>query len=258
MHNGSGGFNRILKSDGMKAIILAAGFGKRLGHMTENIPKAVISVVSQPLICHAVNFAKRIGVNQTIVVGGYKSEHVWKAIKDEPIIRLENRDYRKGNLYSLAVAKDFMDDDFVQINVDHLYPSQIARSVAAIPPGIWAFSDFDRPLHQDDMKIKISGRREKEAFITLISKALHDYDGGYCGLTVVAGSDRAHYMSALDNVLGRGKEDAVVEDVFVELINNRIPPKVYDMSGTRWLEIDTPEDLSNAERILRMKPCFLD
>jgi choline kinase len=150
-----------------------------------------------------------------------------------------------------------MDDDFVQINVDHLYPASVAHMIKNISGGIWAFSDFDRPLFQDDMKIKITGHADK-AFISRISKGLNDYDGGYCGITVVAGSDRDDYKTSLNNVLCRGSEDAVVEDVFVELISNNKPPKVYDMSGTRWLEVDTPEDLANAERILRMKPFFLN
>lgn len=241
----------------MNAIILAAGFGKRLGHLTKTIPKASICVASQPLIRYAVNFAKIIGVSRIVVVGGYKSEHVWKALAGENIIKLENRDYYKGNLYSLATAGKYMDDGFVQINVDHLYPASVAHMIKNISAGIWAFSDFDRPLYQDDMKIKITGHGN-ETFISSISKKLHDYDGGYCGINVVAGSEREDYMTSFRNVLSRSNEDAVVEDVFTELISNNKPPKVYDMSGIRWLEVDTPEDLANAERILKMKPFFLN
>jgi choline kinase len=226
--------------------------------LTETIPKAAVCIASQPLIRYAVNFAKLIGVSQIIVVGGYKSDHVWEAIAGEEIIKLENSDYHKGNLYSLATAGEYMDDDFVQINVDHLYPRCVSHMIKNISEGIWAFSDFDRPLCQDDMKIKISGRTDKKAFITKISKKLHDYDGGYCGITVVSGSTREDYMTSFNNVLCRDREDAVVEDVFVELISNNKPPKVYDMSGTRWLEVDTPEDLANAERILRMRPFIID
>jgi choline kinase len=241
----------------MKAIILAAGFGKRLGYFTKDIPKASVCVASRPLIRYAVNFARHTAANQIIVVGGYKSNCIWEDLVGEEVVKVENRDYHKGNLYSLSAACEYMDDDFIQINVDHLYPGSVAHMIETISDGIWAFSDFDRPLGPDDMKIKITGNADK-AYVGRISKSLDDYDGGYCGITVVAGSERADYLASLKNVLCRGDESAVVEDVFVELIRNNTPPKVYDISGTRWLEIDTPEDHANAERILRMKPFFLD
>jgi choline kinase len=124
--------------------------------------------------------------------------------------------------------------------------------------GVWAVSDFDRPLYQDDMKILIEGDLNQEAFVSAISKELYDYDGGYCGITVVRGKARRSYMAAFNTVLNHSRQQAVVEDVLAELIRLGIPPKILDITGIRWLEIDNQEDLANAERILRMKPHFLD
>ena len=74
----------------MKAILLAAGFGSRLGLLTKKIPKAAIEVMSQPLILRAVKFARKIGVDDIIVVGGYQSKYLWDTIKDEDVVRVEN------------------------------------------------------------------------------------------------------------------------------------------------------------------------
>lgn len=242
----------------MKTIILAAGYGKRLGKMTESIPKACITVSSRPLIQYAIAFAKQLNSSQIIVVGGYQCSHLWETIKNESVVRLENPDFQKGNLHSLNTARSFMAEDFVQMNVDHLYPSYVAHRIKTLPNGIWAVSDFDRPLFSDDMKIAISGNLDQGAHLTHISKNLMTFDGGYCGITVVTGSERKDYLAAFQHVLDSGKEQAVVEDVLDELIRLSQPPKVCDISTARWLEIDTPQDYDNAARILRMKPDYLN
>ena len=242
----------------MKAILLAAGLGSRLGPLTRRTPKAIITAASQPLIQRVIKFTRQIGVTDIIVVGGYNSDQLWKTINLEEIIHVENPDFHKGNLYSLFAAKKHLDDDFVLLNIDHLYPSHLARMISETAAGVWAVSDFDRRLYQDDMKIRIKGELNHNAYVSAISKELDEFDGGYCGMTIVRGEARLNYMKAFENVLQHGREQAVVEDALAELIRIEEPPEVLDISGIRWLEIDTQEDLANADRILRMKPHFLE
>lgn len=242
----------------MKAILLAAGLGSRLGPLTRATPKATITVATQPLIKRVLKFTCQIGVTDIIVVGGYNCDLLWKTIDRRDILQVENPNFRKGNLYSLAAAKQHLDDDFVLLNIDHLYPSHLARMISETTAGVWAVVDFDRRLYQDDMKVRIKGQLNQNAYVAAISKELDEFDGGYCGMTVVRGEARQNYMEAFKNVLQHAREQAVVEDILAELIRMDNAPAVLDISGIRWLEIDTQEDLANAERILRMKPHFLE
>jgi choline kinase len=241
----------------MKVILLAAGLGSRLGYLTRELPKATVSVLSQPLIQRMIKFAQLVDVSDIVVVGGYNSQHLWNEIQDQSVIKVENQHFRRGNLYSLEAAKQHLDDDFVLMNIDHLYPSHLARMIRGAAEGIWAVCDFDRRLYQDDMKICIEGQLNQNACVSAISKELEQFDGGYCGMTIVRGKARMDYLTAFENVLQHRRQQAVVEDVLAELIHIGNPPAVLDISGIRWLEIDTQEDLANAERILRMKPHFL-
>ena len=242
----------------MKIILLAAGLGSRLGPLTSEIPKATINVVSQPLIQRVIKFVEQIGATDIIVVGGHNSQHLWKVIENSDVTKVDNPNYRKGNLYSLEAAEKYLDQDFIIMNIDHLYPTHLARMIGETKEGVWAVADFDRPLYPDDMKIRVKGLLNKDACVSAISKELDEYDGGYCGITVVRGKSRGLYMAAYENVLRHGRDQAVVEDILAELIHLKQPPIVLDISGIRWIEIDTQEDLANAERILRMKPHFLD
>lgn len=51
----------------MKAMILAAGVGKRLQHLTKNKPKALVELNGKPLILHCIEKLKTTGVSQVIV-----------------------------------------------------------------------------------------------------------------------------------------------------------------------------------------------
>ncbi len=241
----------------MNTIILAAGLGNRLGPVTRSLPKALVEVAGEPMIHHAIHFARRIGGSKIVVVGGYQSDMLRAVVGGEGIVYIENSEYCKGNLYSLNCARAYMEGGFFQLNTDHLFPHSVAKRIGQANGGIQLASDFDRRLFDDDMKILVRDYGSGRLQITAISKQLHQFDGGYCGITVVPGSSLANYVAAMERVLKRNIEQAAVEDVIDELIRCQHYPEVLDISGTRWLEIDTCEDLANARRILRMVPDFL-
>ena len=90
----------------MKAVILAAGLGSRLGPLTRDVPKAAINVAGAPPIRRAIQFARLADVSEIQVVGGFHSHHVWALIEGEAdVIRIENPDYVKGNFYTLACVR---------------------------------------------------------------------------------------------------------------------------------------------------------
>jgi NDP-sugar pyrophosphorylase family protein len=64
----------------MKAIILAAGKGKRMLPLTKTIPKTLVEVSGRPLIDHIINALPK-EVDEFIVVIGYKGEEIKKHLK---------------------------------------------------------------------------------------------------------------------------------------------------------------------------------
>jgi len=225
----------------MNTIILAAGLGNRLGSVTESIPKALVEVAGVPLIIHVISFARRINGSKIVVVGGFKSKMLREVIRNEGIVYVENSDYCRGNLYSLNCARSHMVNGFIQLNTDHLFPRSVATMFGKLNGGIHLVSDFDRRLFDDDMKIQASVTGAMSSQIAAISKKLKHFDGGYCGIIVVCKANMATYVSAMETVLKRNIEQAVVEDVIDELIRNKHYPEV----------------LENARRILRMVPDYL-
>ena len=58
----------------MKVVILAGGFGTRLGDLTEAAPKPMIPVMGKPIIQHIMEHYSRYGFNDFVVALGYKGD----------------------------------------------------------------------------------------------------------------------------------------------------------------------------------------
>ena len=51
----------------MRAMILAAGFGRRMGTLTEQVPKALLDVGGHPIIGHQIRALRRTGITEIII-----------------------------------------------------------------------------------------------------------------------------------------------------------------------------------------------
>lgn len=64
----------------MKAVILAGGLGKRLRPLTEDKPKPLIEISDKPILLWQIEWLKRYGVREFILLVGYKKEKIIEAI----------------------------------------------------------------------------------------------------------------------------------------------------------------------------------
>ena len=60
----------------MKAVILAGGFGSRLGHETRTKPKPMVEIGNRPIIWHIMKQYSHHGINDFVVCCGYKSKQI--------------------------------------------------------------------------------------------------------------------------------------------------------------------------------------
>lgn len=56
----------------MKAVILAGGYGTRLGSVTEEIPKPLVRLDEDPILLHIMKIYSKAGVTDFLILGGYK------------------------------------------------------------------------------------------------------------------------------------------------------------------------------------------
>lgn len=115
----------------MKALILAAGRGKRLGKITNKTNKCMLKLVSKPVLEYNIERAIELDeINQIIILVGYKAEEIVNYYgvnyKKKKIQYVFQRD-QKGLVHAIDSARDALEgDDFflllgdeVMINSKH-------------------------------------------------------------------------------------------------------------------------------------------
>lgn len=239
----------------MKVLILAAGQGDRLEHLTDHLPKALVKVAGQELLRYQLAFLDHPAVRQIGLVVGYQSKPLLDFLKQQagPVAIFKNPQFMEGSILSLRAALPFLDDDFLLMNVDHIYPRRLLASILKQAQEITAVCDFDRELAADDMKIRKNGH----GTLADIHKELKNYDGGYIGMTYCPRAKLGLYKKGIETVLEKQGTKASVEMVLRELAQSKENIHIADVSGIRWLEVDTLGDLQKAQTTLNNDPNFL-
>ena len=107
----------------MKAMILAAGFGKRLGHLTQSTPKPLIKVKGQPLIKYHLSKLLAADYSQIVINTHYLSDEIINYVKNEfdndprIIFSIEKEILGTGGGIKKALHH-FGNDDFLVLNSD--------------------------------------------------------------------------------------------------------------------------------------------
>ena len=118
----------------MKALILAAGYGKRLLPITNEMPKSMIEINGTPLLINALNILSEVGINDVGIVVGHKSDYIknkignnWKSIR---ITYYENSRYMEtNNVFSLYKASEFCSDDMILLECDLFYKADVIKNL---------------------------------------------------------------------------------------------------------------------------------
>jgi len=96
----------------MKALILAAGRGKRLGELSTFVNKCMVQINKKPLIEYSLDcISSLMEIEQIIIVVGYKSEDIinryQNKYKGKDIIYVKQME-QKGLVHAIECAKDAM------------------------------------------------------------------------------------------------------------------------------------------------------
>lgn len=115
-----------------KAVVLAAGEGKRLRPFTETMPKVMLPVANKPLLEYVFDAVKKNGITEIIVVVGYKKEVIMEYFKDYKNVKITyvTQDRQLGTAHALLQAKKHIKDPFLVLAGDNIIdPGSIARLI---------------------------------------------------------------------------------------------------------------------------------
>ena len=106
----------------MKAVILAAGQGTRMGPLTRNIPKVMLQIANKPLLLHVIQSARDAGIREFVLVVGYGAKLIKDYFKDGSLLGVSieyvNQEKQMGTADAVGSAKGMVGERFVVLNGD--------------------------------------------------------------------------------------------------------------------------------------------
>jgi NDP-sugar pyrophosphorylase family protein len=119
----------------MKAVVLAAGLGKRLASITADKPKVLVKVGEKTLIEHCLDKLRLLGINQVALVIGYKGEMV-KELLGTRVTYYPQKE-QLGTAHAFYCAKNFVDEPFfLALNGDMFFTDSLTDFIRSKPPAI--------------------------------------------------------------------------------------------------------------------------
>jgi choline kinase len=253
----------------MKAVIIGAGRGSRLGPKTAEVPKALVPVMGRPILDWVLEALEDAGVRRrdVVFIGGYAENAVRARYGDLTFVT--NRGWAENNiLLSLLSARDHLRDGFLSTYADIVYEADVVRKLLASHERItvgcdtaWRRRYVDRSQHPetDAEKLRAQGTRVVEFGRRIPSE---EATGEFIGVMRLSEAGAAEFLAAFDKAEasyggglfreGRTFERAYLIDLLQEMLESGSEMHRVDTAGG-YMELDTLEDLAAAEKWWRSR-----
>lgn len=235
----------------MRAILLAAGVGNRLGEAGENLPKCLLEFGGKSLLRRRLDMLEYCGIRELVIAVGFRSEQIAAALSQIDakldITLIFNPDYRQGSIVTLWTVRDQLisGGDVVLMDADVLCDRRmLERLLSSTQRNCFL---LDRHFAPGDEPVKLCIR--DGVLVEFRKKIEVDYD--YWGESVgffrfsESMARRLATFAARYRAAGRDGEscDEAIRDVLLAQ-----PEEFWfeDVTGLPWIEIDFAEDVVRA------------
>ncbi|HSR00710.1 MAG TPA: phosphocholine cytidylyltransferase family protein [Sphingomicrobium sp.] len=233
----------------MKAIILSAGQGSRLGHLVDDRPKCLIDFGGRSLLDRQLDTLESNGVHEAVVVTGFHDELVEGAIARRsggPRVRTIYNPFYKvaDNTGSLFMAREELGDDCLVWNGDTLVSdSLMARVLANAQAGICVTIDRKASYDEDDMKVVEEGGRLKAIGKRL---PLESVNAESIGLLAFRSGGASEFRQAIERAIRTPEGTTIWYLRVIHQIAQVSEVWTLDINGEEWGEVDFPGDVEAA------------
>ena len=235
----------------IKAVILAAGRGKRLNSLLNGKPKPLLNLFGKTLIEYPLEALRKNRIDECIVVTGYMAgalrEYLGSGEKyGIKIDYVHNPNYEDGNGLSLYAAKGSLKnhDFFLVLMADHLIDPKIVKiALDNVKHAPLLCVDYS-PCYPSQLKDATKVLVDEKGFIKDIGKNIDSWNAIDTGVFIL---DK-RIFEAIRQI--KDEKSLTLSRCIQQLVRNKVSIWACDVSGLFWLDIDLPEDLKFAEEIL--------
>lgn len=240
----------------MKALILAAGFGKRLQPITNSIPKSMVEVNGTPLLANALNNLTALGIKDIgIAVGhmaGYIRENIGSEWNGAKISYFENPRYLEtNNIVSLYNAIPFCDDEMLMLECDIFYHREMLEKLLAGKGECSILVSPFNPQTMDGSVVRVEDDRAVELVLGKWQGEGFDYTNAKKTVNMYRFTKDfvGKYMPLIKWYVENMGENSYYEKVLGSMMYLReCDFRIVEVPEEMWCEIDDAEDLERARK----------
>jgi choline kinase len=237
----------------MKAIILAAGIGNRLGDASANKPKSLLEFEGKSLLKRHIDILLANQIEELTIVTGYQSEMIEAHLQDSalPINYIYNDRYTEGSIISLNCAQEilFSEPEFILMDADVLYDQEMIRRLVNTDINNCLLLDRDFVPGDEPVKICVNKDGRIKEFRKQVADDLeYEVQGESVGFFKFNKLIGASLLGRINDYLSKGENDTPYEEAIRDLLKTYPEQFGYeDVTGVPWIEIDFPEDIERAQ-----------
>lgn len=241
----------------MKAIMLAAGVGRRLyGDDDSQPPKALLRFAGKTLLARHIEILRSVGIDELVIVVGFRKESIQAEIDHigaaDFVRTVANPKFREGPIVSLWTAREEMrtGSPILFMDADVLYHrSLIDRLIETTAENCFLF-DRDFEVGEDPVRLCI-----RDGVPVEFGKMIEgDFDvvGEWPGFLRLSPEMARRVADQTQAYVDGGKRMNTYEEAIRDVLLDE-PAGTFgfeDVTGVPWIEIDFPSDLLRAQRLI--------
>ncbi|HIG93605.1 TPA: AAA family ATPase [Candidatus Woesearchaeota archaeon] len=234
----------------MKAVVLAAGVPHKL---SGNIPISLCEVRGKKIIDYQLEALEQCGIKDVLVVVGYKAAAIREYLGSR-VEYAENTEYETtGSAFSLWLAREHLPEDFVYINGDLIFELEVLKRV--LESKYENAFGFDRKYDftSDMQKMVMIGERIVHHDKRISDDLAHGEAVGPVKVSVTLAQEM---FKVIESRIAQGNRKEWVYSILNE-ITKYLPIYGVNITGLKWGEIDTAEDLRKAELVFGPRKPFM-
>lgn len=231
----------------MKAIILAAGEGKRIKEFTTN-PKCLIKIKNEPLIVDCIKSLNKGNVKDIVVVVGYKREKVTEKLKEFHLNAkvLNNDDFLDGSILSLWTARKELQGEVIIMDADVYFDKGLLDIIINSPKG--DFFVIDAQAKRDNEAVIVGFKKGRAVALARGLKGYYPVAGEWAGFLKFSSAGAKELRKIVEKKVSSGERkigyEFIIPDLFAKV------PLSYELIGDlNWIEIDFPKDVKRAKAL---------
>lgn len=239
----------------MIGMVLAAGAGRRLQPLTDNLPKTLLEVDGDRTILDiALGNLKNAGMTDVVIVTGFAAARIdarIDALSRRYGLKLHtvfnDRAEEWNNCYSLWTAREYFSEGVLLCNGDTVHPVSVQETLLSNRgPDLLLAVDNVKKLAEEEMKVILGD----DGTVQRINKAIDPAKaaGEYIGVSLIEPSGAEALTAALETTWKRDPS-LYYEDGYQELVDSGAKVHVAPIGALDWVEVDNHDDLATAKGI---------